>query len=189
MPCIVCACLSTGRLSPVSADSSALQLALSKMRQSAGTLSPASKRIMSPITKLRLSVYFTTLSRKTLHCAFVSVCNASRAFSALLSCITPRVAFNKTTTEMIMTSAKDSRSLFGSALFTNVKTRLTIAAASKIIIIGSASCFKKRNITGVFLRSASLFSPCCLRRFAASCSLKPLGEEFSCSSVSPSVKR
>ena len=182
-PLIASANLSTGTLSPVRADSSALQLAASSMRQSAGTLSPASNKITSPTTRSWLFTKIILPSRSTLQCDSVIDCNAAMACSALLSCTTPNMLLSSTTTAIIITSANDSRSFVGSALLIKVSTRLTIAATSKIIIIGSASCLKNFTITDCFLPSASLFLPFCASLCAACSELSPCSVDCTLSSV------
>ena len=97
---------STGTLSPVRAASSALMLALSRMRQSAGTASPASRITMSPGTSTSLRSRDILPSRSTLLVAAVISWRASMAFSALLSWYTPRTALMSTTIRIINTSVK-----------------------------------------------------------------------------------
>ena len=97
---------STGTLSPVRAASSAFRLALSMMRQSAGTASPASRMTMSPGTSSSLRSMTIFPSRSTLLVAAVISWRASMAFSALLSWYTPSTALMSTTIRMMNTSAK-----------------------------------------------------------------------------------
>ena len=61
--------LLTGMLSPVSAASSILRLALSNMRQSAGTASPASSTTISPTVRSSLLTVIILPSRMTLEVA------------------------------------------------------------------------------------------------------------------------
>ena len=75
----------TGTLSPVSAASSILRLALSRMRPSAGTASPASSTMTSPGTTSDEWMICWRPPRSTLHVAAVISRSASMAFSALLS--------------------------------------------------------------------------------------------------------
>ncbi|CCZ95060.1 putative uncharacterized protein [Corallococcus sp. CAG:1435] len=180
----VTASFSAGTLSPVRAASSALRLAHCKIRQSAGTLSPASSTTTSPTTSSWLFTIVTVPSRKTLQVDSVMDCNAFIACSALLSCTTPKIALSNTTTAIIIASAKDSFSFAGLALFIITVTRLTTAAANKMIIIGSASCFKNFTKTGVFLPSSSLFAPfACKRRWLSSAE-RPFSDELSCCKTS-----
>ena len=129
--------LLTGTLSPVRAASSIFMEALSKMRPSAGTASPASSSTTSPGTSRRLSIVTCCPSRSTLQVAAVMVWRASMAASALLSCTTPRTAFSSTTSRMMMTSVKLSWDRI-------LVTADTAAAASRISSMGSFSCCTNR---------------------------------------------
>ena len=102
--------LLTGTDSPVSAASSIFMLALSMIRPSAGTASPASKSTTSPGTRSSLLKVTTLPSRRTLLVAAAISCSASMAASALLSCTTPKTALMITTARIIITSVKDSPS-------------------------------------------------------------------------------
>ena len=75
----------TGTLSPVRAASSIFMLALSRMRPSAGTASPASSTTTSPTTRSSLRTETILPSRRTLLVAAAICCKASMAFSALFS--------------------------------------------------------------------------------------------------------
>ena len=77
--------LFTGTDSPVIAASSTFILWLSKILQSAGIASPASKTITSPTTKSSLLITLICPSLITLEVAFVISISAEIAFSALLS--------------------------------------------------------------------------------------------------------
>ena len=123
---------STGTLSPVSAASSILRLADIVRRISAGTESPASSTTRSPGTSSLLLIVSCLPSRMTLLVDAVISCSAAMAFSALLSCTTPMTALSTTTTAMMMTSAMPSPPSI------IAMTRLTMAAAIRITIIGSA---------------------------------------------------
>ena len=85
-------------------------LALSKIRPSAGTASPASRITISPGTSS--SLFFTSIfpPRITFDVAAAISCRASIAFSALLSCRTPSTALMMTTARIMTTSAYDSPS-------------------------------------------------------------------------------
>ena len=82
-------------LSPVSIDSSTASVTVSssRMRQSAGTLSPCCTRTISPGTRSALSISSSQSpsrrQRAWRGCIFLS---ASSALSALLSCHTPTMA-------------------------------------------------------------------------------------------------
>ena len=98
----------TGTLSPVSAASSILRLALSSSLPSAGTASPASSSTTSPTTSSAEGTTVTLPPRSTRLVAADIACSASIAFSALFSWYTPRAAFTMTTNSMIITSAAPS---------------------------------------------------------------------------------
>ena len=158
--------LLTGTDSPVSAASSTFKLALSKIRASAGTESPASNSTISPTTRFSLGVITTLPSRSTLEVAADISCSASIAFSALLSWNTPSTALRITTARMMMTSEGNSPSI--AAI-----TPLIAAATIKMIIIGSVSCSKNRRTSDFFFAATSLFLPCSASRFSASAVVKP----------------
>ncbi len=159
--------LSTGRDSPVSADSSTLRLALSTTRQSAGTASPASRTTTSPGTSSseRTSTIFP--SRTTLEVLAAICWRASKASSALDSWTTPRTALTTTTNRMMTTSAMSDSPWAAPA------TALMTAAASNRMIMGSASWARKRFHSGSFLASSSLLGPYWPRRLATSASVRP----------------
>ena len=163
---------STGTDSPVSAASSIFMLAHSIILASAGTASPASSTITSPTTKS--SLFTTTIlpSRTTFDVAAAIFCSASIAFSALLSCATPRIALIITTAMIMMTSEGNSLTALD-ALLTAVSTPDIIAATMRMSVIGSINCFKNRRIIGSFLPSASLFLPSFSSRSCACCDDKP----------------
>ena len=75
-----------------------------------------------------------------------------------------------TTNRMMITSAKLSFS-------TTASTALMAAAASRMIIMGSAICWKNRLIRESFLASSSLFLPFLTRRSSASAAVKPCSQE------------
>ena len=144
--------LSTGTDSPVSAASSIFILAHSIILASAGTASPASSTITSPTTKSSLLTVICLPSRNTLLVAAAISCSASIAFSALLSCTTPRIALISTTAMMMITSEGNS------PLMPDIMPEMT-AATMRMIVIGSANCLRKRRNIFSFLPSASLFLP------------------------------
>ena len=74
-----------------------------------------------------------------------------------------------TTAKMIITSAGNSRSIAA-------VTAETIAAAIKMIIIGSVNCSNSRRARDFFLPSSSLFLPFSASLFSASAEVSPLGE-------------
>ena len=135
----VSASFSDGTDSPVSADSSLFKLTLRIRRASAGTKSPASRRIISPGTSIAASITFSSPSRITLAWGADILFNASRAFSALLSCITPIIAFIITMAR-ISTGSKNS---FGLPSMTAMAND-TAAAISSMIIIASLNWSTKR---------------------------------------------
>ena len=82
--------------SPDKADSSHFNPEHSSKRASAGRISPLSKQRMSPGTRLAASMRFSCPSRMTFASGAAKFFNASSAFSALFSCITPMTALHMT---------------------------------------------------------------------------------------------
>ena len=78
--------LATGRLSPVSADSSASSVAAFSSRPSAGTTSPASIATMSPGTSCPAGISASWPSRRTLAWMTVIFCRAATDAAAWPSC-------------------------------------------------------------------------------------------------------
>ncbi|CDA78260.1 putative uncharacterized protein [Clostridium sp. CAG:242] len=136
---IASASFSEGTDSPVRADSSLFRLTLFNNLASAGIKSPASSRIISPGTSCAASMMLSLPSRITLACGADRFLSASKAFSALLSCMTPMIAF-RTTMSRIRSGSKNS---FGCPS-THAMTKEIAAAASRIRIITSLNCAKKR---------------------------------------------
>ena len=91
-------------LSPVNADSSTVKEAHSMILPSALIESPASSKTTSPFTSCVDGSTTTFWSRSTLLVEALIFCNASMAFSALLSCRTPKTALIKTTIRIIKLS-------------------------------------------------------------------------------------
>ena len=141
-------------------------LALSRMRPSAGTASPASRITTSPGTSSWLGRVTISPSRSTLEVAAAISCRAAMAFSALLSWTTPKIALISTTTIIMMTSAKESPE------YTAVIPEIT-AATIKMIIMGSASSLRNRWISDSFFPSARRLGPFSSRRRFASCPVSP----------------
>ena len=173
--------LSTGSDSPVSADSSTLRLALSKMRQSAGTASPASSTTMSPTTRSSLFTSRILPSRTTFEVLAAICCRASKASSALDSCTTPSTALTTTTKRMMITSAMSDSPWAAPA------TALMTAAARSRMIIGSASWASRRFQSGSFSASSSLLGPLTSRRLAAWAGVRPVSELLSSSESTSSL--
>ena len=86
--------LATGRLSPVSADSSTSSVAAFSSRSSAGTISPASTATMSPGTSCPAGISASWPSRLTLTLMIIIFCKAATAAAALPSCRRPMTALN-----------------------------------------------------------------------------------------------
>ena len=129
---------STGSLSPVREDSSHLSIAPSKRRRSAGTISPASKTTISPMTKSLQLTFVITPPRKTFACDSVIFFKLSSAFSAFCSWQNPITALRMTINKMIDPSTYSP------------KQSETIPATNKIKIIISANCFKNLRTGLVF---------------------------------------
>ena len=157
------ASFSAGTDSPVSADSSLFKLTLCKSLASAGTKSPASKRMISPGTNSDASMIDSALSRRTRACGADIFFNASSALSARLSCITPIMAFTTTISKISNGSKKPSGSPS-----THATTKETAAAASNIRIITSLNCSANLSQLLFDFFARNRFSPYCSRRFFTS---------------------
>ncbi len=176
--------LLTGTDSPVSADSSIFIDALSTMRQSAGTASPASSTTTSPGTSSSAGIMYNFPLRMTFDCAALIFCRAERAFSAWYSWATPRIEFSTTTNMMMITSAKSA-----SPWAMPVRAEITAATIS-MITIGSAIIAKKRFQRGSFAASLSLLGPIFSSRAAALALSRPCSSELACScTTSPACSR
>ena len=151
--------------------------------QSAGTASPASRTTMSPVTRSSEWTVIWWPSRMALLVAALICCSASMAFSALLSWSTPRMAFKRTTTRMMMASVNST-----SPAARLVMTERT-AAIIRMISIGSFSSSKNFLSMESFLASASLFLPFFSRRDEASAELRPSWPVFWLRSTSSAVER
>ena len=152
------ASFSTGTDSPVRADSSHLRLAAWISRPSAGMKSPASSLTISPGTSWEASITCSTPPRTTRAWGAEMFFSASSAFSALLSCKTPRMAF-KTTMTRIRSGSKNS----DGSCWTQATINEIAAAASRMRIMTSLNCCKKRVKKPAFFFSCKRFSPYWLR--------------------------
>ena len=103
-PAIGSVCFSTGTDSPVSAASSICRLTASTSRASAGTRSPARRRITSPGTSSRAGISISSPSRSTVAVGAAISRSASMARSARYSCTKPSSTANSTITAMAMAS-------------------------------------------------------------------------------------
>ena len=120
---------------------------------SAGTASPASSTTMSPATRSSEWTVICLPSLMTLLVAALISCSASIAFSALLSCRTPRIALSRTTTRMMIASVNST-----SPAAMLVMTDRT-AAIMRMMSMGSFSSSKNFLSMESFFASASLFFP------------------------------
>ena len=121
------ACFSTVTDSPVNMDSSALSVAASTSRKSAGTMLPSESSTTSPGT---ISLAGTMRGSPALRMRAVGAVmprSTSSARSARHSCTTPMAAFSATMTTMMMLS------------FSSPTTPATMAAASSTRIMKSES--------------------------------------------------
>ena len=121
--------LSTGTDSPVKAASSTLSELASIKRISAGTISPASNKTISPGTKSWGLTVMTLPSRRTRASGEAISLRASMASSALDSWTTPIMALS-TTTRRMMTASCHSW----------LATKETAAAITRMIIMKSLNC-------------------------------------------------
>ena len=119
--------LPTGTLSPVRADSCASSVADSRMRPSAGTMSPASTCTTSPGTRSDAGRSVRLPSRITRACGTWRLASASTLARALSSWLVPITTLSRT--RAITTAAVEPCPI----------TMLTTATASSIRVMGSAS--------------------------------------------------
>ena len=156
-------CFGTGALSPVRADSSISRVAALMIRVSAGIRSPASTATMSPGTSSWAGIWTSSPSRRTRLWTIIIFCRAATLASALPSWFSDMTAFSRV--------SPNSRSAVPRSRMT---TRLTTAAMSSTICIGS--WYWRTNLVqpDSFLASANLFGPYSARRFSTSALLEPL---------------
>ena len=102
---------SIGMDSPVSEASFTVSPIQSKIRQSAGTISPCDTFIISPRTSSRAGSSVSMPPRIALAVRGLLFFSASMAFSALHSCITPTAALKSTMAIIISGSEKSPRPL------------------------------------------------------------------------------
>ena len=175
LPCSVF--FATGSDSPVKLASSTLSFLSSISLQSAGALLPIVKCTMSPGTSSLDSKSSISLpSLKTVHSVLEELCSASSALPALLSMMTPRVAFKVTMTRMVVPAA-----YWPSAIETtqDIMSRMTRR---------SLNCSRMIFHKGVGGSASSRFGPTVSRRSLASSLLRPTaGSTRSPASVSSSV--
>ena len=153
----------TGVLSPVSPASSISSVAATRMRPSAGTLSPASKPTMSPGTSSSAGICTRSPSRRTL-AVMMSIWRSAATLSAALpSWCNPMTAFRTVspmTTNAVETSCK--------------ATMLTSAAPTSTSCMRSRYCRRNAFQAGSFASSASLFGPYRSRRAVTSAAVRPI---------------
>ena len=159
------ACLLTGTDSPVMADSSAFRFALSRIRASAGTRSPASSTMTSPGTSLLVSTRTISPPRITFASGADIFCSASSALFALSSWVMEITVFTTTISRMISGSTQSSKPL---------DTNDSTAAISSTMIIGSFSCPRTRTSMLSCLCPSSSLAPYFSRRAALSASDRPV---------------
>jgi hypothetical protein len=116
----------TGRLSPVSADSSTSSVAALSRRPSAGTTSPASSATTSPGTSCSAGISASEPPRRTFALTIIIFCSAETAAAALPSWLRPRTALN---------SVRKSRTSPVPSSFSG--QMLPMPATSRTICIGS----------------------------------------------------
>src|SRR3990172_3222889 len=98
--------LSTGTDSPVKDASWMRRLTAERIRTSAGTMLPASRRTMSPRTSSRAGMSRTQPSRRTLASGAASFVSAANAFSARCSWRNPRRTLRTTMARMAAASSR-----------------------------------------------------------------------------------
>ena len=97
-------CLSVEADSPVSDDSSAFMLTVSRRRTSAGTRSPTSSNTTSPGTRVAASMVVSMPDRSTVLVGASIFWRASMAFSARHSWTNPSTPFSTTITMIVIAS-------------------------------------------------------------------------------------
>ena len=174
------ASFSAGTLSPVNEDSSTARLSDLRRRASAGTRSPVFNRMISPGTRCLGSHSPTEPSRSTRQTGEERLPSASRAFSALRSCVTARMTFitmTAKTTSGSMRLCSPSHSMIAIV-------RLRTAAMSRMMTDTSLSCARILTISLVFFSFSKAFGPYSSSRDDASCAVSPLSCVTPCSASS-----
>ena len=155
------ACFSTVTDSPVSADSSTLNWAMSIRRRSAGIWLPASSSTMSPGTSSRVAMRCTSPPRSTLAWAAASCCRAAMARSARHAWMKPITALRTMMTTMASVSASSP-----------ISPEIT-AAPSKTRTMKSLNCSSSSRNGPLAGRWVSSLAPCTPVRRATSASSRP----------------
>src|SRR3990170_7707184 len=167
--------LSAGCDSPVRVDSSILKSSEEIIRESAGTISPASNTIMSPGTTSCAETVSRAPSLKTFAFGAESFFRVSKTFSAFSSWEKPITPF-KTTIANIATASTHSE-----------RNPATTAAPIRTSIINSVNCFRNFTRRASFFGSLSRFRPYLERRSSASPAVRPPLEELSSSRTSSAL--
>ena len=158
----------TGVLSPVRPASSISNVAATRIRPSAGTLSPASNPTMSPGTSSSAGTWARWPSRRTF-AVMISICRRAATLSAALpswcSPITALRTVSPRTSNPVDTSW--------------MATMLTTAAPTRTSCIRSRYCRRKAFQRGSLAASASLFGPYRARRSVTSPALSPTARSTS----------
>jgi hypothetical protein len=156
------ACLATGTLSPVSADSSTSSCTASSRRPSAGMRSPASTATTSPGTSSSVGTVRSSPSRRTRALVTTIDRSASSDASARDSMTKPMMLLRTTTASTT------------SGVFSSPETaKLTAAATSSTTVSSSRSWAASRFHAGSRGASGSWLGPWRTRRSVASVPLRP----------------
>ena len=153
--------LSTGMLSPVSADSWTESPKASISRASAGTWSPASSSIRSPGTTSRVGIDAGVPSRTTRASGAAMRCSAAKAFCARSSCRKPMMALTSTIATIAAASAQSP-----------MAPAIT-AATTRIQMTSSLNWRRKVRHQGRGGGSLSTFGPWSVSRRVASADVSP----------------
>src|SRR3990172_10236528 len=167
--------LSAGCDSRVRVDSSILKSSEEIIRESAGSISPASNTIMSPGTTSCAETVSRAPSLKTFAFGAESFFRVSKTFSAFSSWEKPITPF-KTTIANIATASTHSE-----------RNPATTAAPIRTSIINSVNCFRNFTRRASFFGSLSRFRPYLERRSSASPAVRPPLEELSSSITSSAL--
>ncbi len=171
-------CFGTGRLSPVSADSSISSVAAVRSRPSAGTRSPASMLTTSPGTSCSIGNEASDPSRRTLALTTIIFWRAATLADALPSWFRPIAALSRV--RPMRTTAVGT--------WSGMK-RLRTPAARRTSCIGSRYWRRNACQRGSLGGSANLFDPYFARRDSASDVLRPAaGSTFWAASASSTVR-
>mmetsp|Transcript_18439 Transcript_18439/g.46054 ORF Transcript_18439/g.46054 Transcript_18439/m.46054 type:complete len:333 (-) Transcript_18439:334-1332(-) len=173
--------LGTSSGSPVRSISFTFSSLLSRMRRSAGTMSPTLSTTTSPTTTFRLSISTSAPSRITVHVACDIFDNASSAWLAADSVTAAMPAFRNTITKIAMPSTKWMASGF-LRVAAMIKDAQAEAVRSSMITFSICAMKSMNSVGGLGLYSS--LGPSRASFSAALAAVTPLVTEVSSSSSS-----